>query len=265
MHTQRAIFTALVCTLALPHLAQAASNLVQNGDFELTTLTSSAQMTASNVTGWTTSGYTMLFLPQATVTNNGVTTPNPSGTTADTTGATVGGGGNLKLWGPGTGSNNGLTVSPTGGNFIAGDGDGNFSGPISQTVTGLTVGNLYNLSFAWAAAQQSGFSGATTEAWTVTLGSNTVSTTIDNNATHGFVPWTQASFLFTATATSELLSFLAAGTPAGTPPFSLLDGVSLVAAPEPATWSVLLVAIAGLAVWGRRRAVAPQPRLLRVA
>lgn len=253
MPMPRALITGLLCSLALPQLAHAAPNLVQNGDFEQTTLTSSGQMTASNVTGWTTSSYTMLFLPQATVISNGVTSANPSGTTADTTGATVSGGGNLKLWGPNDGSTNGLTESPTGGNFIAADGDPSFNGPISQTVNGLTVGDSYNLTFAWAAAQQYGFNGATTEAWTVSLGSNTVSTSVVNNANHGFVSWMQASFFFKATSTSEVLSFLAAGTPAGSPPFSLLDGVSLVAAPEPATWTVLLAALGGLTVWGRRR------------
>ena len=252
MNVGRTLATELLCLLAISPVAHAAANLVQNGDFEQTTLTSSGQVTSTNLTGWTTSSYTMLYLPQATVLNLGLPVANPSGTSADTTGATNGAGGNVKLWGPGDGSANGLTESPTGGNFLAADGDSGV-GPISQTVNGLTVGYTYNLTFSWAAAQQYGFNGATTEAWAVTLGSNTVSTSVVADPSHGFVPWMQASFYFKASSNSEVLSFLAAGTPAGTPPFSLLDGVSLVAAPEPATWSFMLVALAAVVAWGRYR------------
>ena len=64
------------------------------------------------------------------------------------------------------------------------------------------------------------------------------------------------SFKFTANSTSELLSFLAVGTPSGNvPPFALLDGVSLTAVPEPSTWAMMFVGFAGLgyAAFRRRR------------
>jgi hypothetical protein len=113
-------------------------------------------------------------------------------------------------------------------------------GAISQTINGLTPGDQYTVSFWWGGAQQSGFTGATTEQWQVSLGSQTQSTVILHNANHGFTGWQQQSFTYTPTSASELLSFLALGTPTGVPPFSVLDGVTLNAAtPEPGTLALL--------------------------
>ena len=178
--------------------AQAGSNLVVNGDFEQTSLTTSSQINTTNVTGWSTSGYNFLYFPGQ----------------ADTTGAqTVQYGCCTKLWGPGDGSNNGLTpTSPTGGNFVGADGA--FSvGAITQTVTGLTIGTNYTLSFWWAAGQQQGYTGATTEAWNVSFGSQNYSTVTVTTPSMGFTPWRMDTVVFQATATSQVLSFLAAGTP----------------------------------------------------
>nr|WP_229262497.1 PEPxxWA-CTERM sorting domain-containing protein [Duganella radicis] len=50
------------------------------------------------------------------------------------------------------------------------------------------------------------------------------------------------------------MSFLAVGTPAGVPPFSLLDGVSLTAAvPEPETWAMLGLGLGLIGFTARRR------------
>jgi hypothetical protein len=84
-------------------------------------------------------------------------------------------------------------------------------------------------------------------------------TAVLTNPFQGFQPWREQDFTFVPTSTTEVLSFLAIGTPAtgapnAGPPFVLVDGgVSLV--PEPATWPVLgisLVAIAGV-VYRRRK------------
>ena len=56
--------------------------------------------------------------------------------------------------------------------------------------------------------------------------------TASGSAPGSFSGWMTESFKFTANSTSELLSFLAVGTPSGNvPPFALLDGVSLTAVP----------------------------------
>ncbi len=63
-----------------------------------------------------------------------------------------------------------------------------------------------------------------------------------------------ATFTFTANSPTELLSFLAVGTPAANlPPFALLDGVSLTAVPEPSTWAMMLVGFGGLGYAALRR------------
>lgn len=222
-----------------------ATNLIINGDFELTTLPGSFEFgtgyPANQVTGWNTDGYNFIMAPG----------------TADVGGST-GAYGNLILWGPANGSANGLTAtSPVGGNYVAADGGlPGLTLPITQTVSGLNVGSEYLLTFWWAAAQQYGFNSITTENWIVDFGSENFTTPIVTNANHGFVPWRKTTYVFTPTSTTQTLSFLANGTPVGQPPFSLLDGVSLekVAVPEPATWAMMLLGfgIVGASLRGRR-------------
>src|SRR5579871_1461821 len=229
---QRTLRKAAVTGLTFMTLAVSAQalNLITNGSFEQTTNGPNLQFDLlTQATGWsspTTAGgdaYNFIFSPGA----------------ADTAGAN-GQYGNLQLWGPNNGSNNGLpATSPDGGNYVAADGAFQ-TAPITQVVNGLTPGADYTVSFYWAGAQQSGFSGATTEKWQVSLGAQTQSTPILDNADHGFTGWQLASFTYTATQASEVLSFLAAGTPDGEPPFSLLDGVSMSAAPEPGTAGLLV-------------------------
>ena len=143
------------------------------------------------------------------------------GTSADN-GGVSGQYGNLQLWGPGNGSANGLTVSPTGGNFLASDGAFQV-GAISQTIHNLTVGQTYQVGFYWGGAQQEVFNGATKDQWTVSLGGQSQSTALVSLPSHGFTGWMYQTFNFTADASSDVLSFLAYGEPSGVPPFALLD------------------------------------------
>ena len=210
------------------------ADLVFNGSFESTTNGAGQLGFNTNATGWTNEpdgqghdGYNFLFLPG----------------TADDGGAT-GVDGSLELWGPNDGSSNGLPASsPDGGNYIAADGAYRV-GAIEQTIYGLTIGDSYTVGFWWAGAQQYGFNGATTEGWQVSFGSEEQSTGMEDNASHGFTGWMYQTFTFTADSTSDVLSFLALGTPTGEPPFSLLDGVSLNASdpsvPEPETLALML-------------------------
>lgn len=227
--------------------ASHAANLVQNGGFEQTTRTDGSYGIGSlypsnNADHWTTTGYNFVFRPGE----------------ADSVGAN-GEYGNMKLWGPANGSNNGLTASsPAGGNFLAADGAYQTE-VISQVISGLNIGQQYKVSFDWAGAQQYGYTGETTENWTVSLGNQSFTTPTVTNADHGFTGWQQASYIFTATNATETLSFLAHGTPNGEPPFSLLDGVSMGAVPEPASWAMMIVgfgAVGGAMRYRKRVAIA---------
>src|SRR5471032_1240064 len=234
----KSIMMALSATAALcAGMANAAvpGELIVNGGFEVGNY-GQIGYAGNQVQGWTSTGYNFLF----------------NDTNADHGG--VGGShGNLQLWGNDNGSSNGLGASPAGGNFIAADGAFEIA-PLTQTVNGLVAGQQYNLSFYWAGAQQYNFNGATTEQWKVSLGGQTISTAVKNNANHGFTGWQKETFAFTATGASEVLSFLAVGTPAGVPPFSLLDGVSMTSAvPEPQTWGMLGLGLGLVGFAARRR------------
>jgi hypothetical protein len=246
-------------SLALAALAMfgarsaAAQNLVTNGSFTQfsSTPTSSFQFGTAGytppqtLTDWTSTGYNFVFLPSST--------------------AATGEYGALSLWSPvsSPASANGFTnASPTGGNFVAADGDYQ-TASITQTINGLTIGQTYAVSFAWAGAQQSGagYTSATSDYWTVSLLNTVASTSQSFNtptvtvAGEGFSGWMNQSFQFTATNTSEELSFLATGTPA-VPPFALLANVSMTV-PEPSGLALTATAIAGLVVLCRRRRVRP--------
>lgn len=227
--------------------AQASTNLVKNGGFELTTNGTNKQLGTvtyvgtplTQLTGWTTGGYNFVF----------------NGNTADTVGAN-----GLTLWGPGSydgrdaASHNGLGASPTGGNFVSSD-PVYFPAPIAQTINGLVVGKSYTLTFSYALAQQMGFAGANlNDYWDVSLGSTSQKTDALSIGTAGFSGWKESTMTFKATTSSELLSFLAKSGPAGAPPFLLLDGVSLTAAvPEPSTWGMLLGGLGLVGFMARRR------------
>jgi hypothetical protein len=148
---------------------------------------------------------------------------------------------------PGTSPNTMPVSSPDGGNFVAADGDSNYNASFSQTITGLTPGDSYLLAFYQAAAQQVGLSGATTEYWQVTLGTETLTSAVMNNPSEGFTPWNLQDLVFQATSATEVLTFLSVGTPNGEPPIALLDGVSLVqTAPEPSGLALVCAGVLGL-------------------
>ncbi len=259
---------AAFAALALGGGSQAlAAQLIVNGSFEDTTIPGSFGVGDgappldggpyyhhNQATGWTISGYNFIFTPG----------------TLDTTGSSNGFQ-PVTVWG----SNNGGSVvlpltSPSGGNILLADGSIDngiqLAGPISQTVSGLTAGQDYVVSFYWAAAQQFGpnYNGDTTDNWTVYFGSDTsnyLNNPFQQTATaavpsHSFQPWTQESFTFTASSSTQMLTFLAKGTPDGQPPFALLDGVSLLAfnsVPEPSSWMMMVVGFGWIGGFMRAR------------
>ena len=86
----------------------------------------------------------------------------------------------------------------------------------------------------------------------MSLGTDTNLSALMNNASHGSVGWMQQTLRFTASAGSEVLTFLAIGTPNGLPPFVLLDGVSIadvpVSTPEPGTNIMIALGLLGVPV-----------------
>jgi hypothetical protein len=71
---------------------------------------------------------------------------------------------------------------PGGYNEVEADGNPSFESGFNYSVSGLTVGQTYSLSFYQAASQQTTFSGATTEQWIVSLGKSGMT---DNWASSG--------------------------------------------------------------------------------
>jgi hypothetical protein len=214
----------------------------------------------TTLAGWTTPDYSHSFAPDSN-SFNFVFSPS----TVDSTDPHLQAQGaftRVALWGPDNGSNNGLThIDPTYGETSSPVGDGNglsgtqftnyfvglngdyisssglaagyHVGPLQQTIGSgliaggaLVVGDTYQLSFDWAASQQTPFAGATVQFLEVSLGGQTQNTTPVNLPSHGFSGWMNTKMTFTATSPSEVLSFLAHGDKP-VPPFLLLDGVSL--------------------------------------
>lgn len=161
------------------------------------------------------------------------------------------------LWGPANGANNGLSVPPSGDNYIAMDGSNalGLATNFSQNVSGLMVGQQYALTFEWAAAQFNGQPGATNEKWAVTFGSDSQSTPVVGIPYQGFSGWMSATMYFTASSTMETLTFLSegntVGNPGGVPPAALLTDVALNATPEPST--IVMLGIGLTAVGFARR------------
>lgn len=176
--------------------------------------------------------------------------------TADTTGAP----GGLMLWGPNNGSSNGLPASsPDGGNFVAADGCAFQNtclqpSTISQVLMNLTPNASYDVGFWYGFAQQAFFNGPTIQSWNVCLGANCQSTASFNLPSHGFSGWIHKDFIFQAQTSNDTLSFLAFGD-MPVPPFAVLDGITVSAAPEPSTLAILGIGLLGLIVVGLRRRV----------
>lgn len=238
----RRVIKAALCAAALASPANAlpvGGNYITNGSFETTTATQSVKMTNSNLSGWaTTSGYTFIVFPgQATV--------NLDPTLNDNT---------LYLYGGAAFP----STSPDGGKFLVSDG-GYLTGYESQTLNGLTIGTRYEVSFWQASGQQYSFSGTTTEQWKVGLGATYASSVFQNaalmnTASQSFTGWTRQTLSFIATASSEVLSFQAVGTPTGQPPFVLLDGVTFTI-PEPASLAALGSGLLALLILRQRRRI----------
>ena len=215
-----------------------SASIVVNGSFE--TLVSGNTITStygyfcqagatctSNVTGWQSSC-------------------NGSCGTGATVASLITGGSGGSAFNGNIGFRKAAPNSLDGGNFVGIDGDSTYVAPIWQVINGLQIGGTYALTFYQGAAQQAGTSGNTTERWQVSFGTTTVTNPVQlsnlmNLADNAPSFWdTQVQKMtFIATATTQTLTFLAKGTPMGQPPVVLLDGVSMIQTPEPATLVLL--------------------------
>jgi len=233
------VVAALAAATAISPVA-AATNLVVNGSFESSTFTAPTEFGAAyggqGVTGWTSASTKAfnLYLNNATATKVETKTQYTE---------------------KGQKLAKSFTASPDGGNFVALDGSPGARGALTQVISNLVVGKVYDVSFDWGATQMQDRSGATTESLQVSFGNATQSTAVLKVASQGFTGWMTQTFQFTATGTSQVLSFLSVGTPSGLPPMAVLDGVSVMTAavPEPATWAMLITGFGMVGFAARRR------------
>jgi hypothetical protein len=228
----------------------ARADLITNGSFTSTTVTgtggylcvnSGGSTCTSQLSGWTATcasgGCTGSRSPSSILVPvvNGVSN---NGTAFNSANSHPG-----LYWGPAS------IASPVGGNVVAIDGDPQYTSVLTQSVYGLVAGNTYTLQFYQASSEEQSASGATTEQWQVSLGGGTAQmSTLMTTASQSYTGWTLQTMNFVANAASEVLQFVALGTPAGAPPVVLLSGVSMVQAPEPAGLALFAVGVAGLAV-----------------
>lgn len=243
MSTKFLARVALAASLALAagSAANAATNIITNGDFESSSYASNSQFGTTfggqGVTGWTGNDGLNIWFKAGTETSVDVATYWATDTLD-------------YLWAS--------APSPSGGNFIGLDGDQtgydipNAQGQVSQTLNDLQVGRTYTLTFNWAVGQLRNRDGAVTEQLQVSFGGETFSTAVVGIPEHTFSGWMTQQFFFTPTATTQTLTFLSLGTPNGLPPIALLDGVHM-AIPEPTTWAMMIMGFGTIGALLRRR------------
>jgi hypothetical protein len=244
---------AILCTVGPMAETARAVDIVLNGSFEILSNGSAKQFnTGSTGAGYTSAtdwSSTYLSGNQSIAQQAYVTFATATDYSQTGSGAVNTFGSNLKFWGT-------IAASPDGGNILASQADwGIIKSSISQTISGLTAGETYDLSFDYAAAQQNGVDGAFNGQWQITFGSETYNTVSLNVPNHGFSGWQSDTTQFTASSTTQELSFIAYSSSSGLQPFMLLDAVKLQTqqVPEPSTYALGAIASGVMAVLARRR------------
>ena len=136
----------------------------------------------------------------------------------------------------------GLPCISTGGGCQNLEVNANNFDAVSQTITGLTAGQTYDLSWEYG-----GRPGGGPQTLDVSFGGSPV--TVD---TGSLGAWSLNQFQVTALSSVEVLQFSSEVT-SGLPSYgNEVTNVSLLAVPEPATWSVMLLGIFGMGALLRR-------------
>jgi len=114
---------------------------------------------------------------------------------------------------------------------------------VTQTITGLTAGDSYTLSYAYG-----GRPGGGPQELNVSFGSTLLTT-----ETGSFGVWTPNSFVVVADASSEVLTFQSVDV-GGLPSYgNEISTVSLSAIPEPATWAFMMIGFGAVGASMRSR------------
>ncbi len=128
---------------------------------------------------------------------------------------------------------------------------------VTQTISGLTPGDEYSLSF-WSMSNHDGH--GFLQDWKVTFGGDTqTSLQTTPNADNFSGTWVQSTMTFTASSASQALTFVAQYLPGSVPEMLNLDGVVLQdvsavpSVPEPAHWALLLAGLGGVLAASRMR------------
>lgn len=157
------------------------------------------------------------------------------------------------------GGNRGTGIDYIGSYWEASDGDrsidlsGNGPGTLSQVLTGLTVGQSYQVNFDLAGNPDGGQGVKLALVQAVIGGAPGIEQfTVDASTSRQDMNWSTRLYRFTAQGTSATLTFSSLTDTAFGP---ALDNVGIAAVPEPASWAMMImgVGLVGGALRSRRR------------
>lgn len=151
-------------------------------------------------------------------------------------------------------------ASTDGGTFVHGLAEGNSDEGVAQDITGLIINQAYAISFEQSISNRSGFNSAgDLGSWLVTFGGITQSSgTMATPTLSSMFGWQDQTLIFTATATTQQLKFVANNV-TGTRVDLGLDGVSIAAVPIPAAIWLFGSGLFGLVGIARRHRKLPPP------